>query len=313
MDEFSKILSEDFEYLVLLGFNLFPKEKIYGGLYHRFLDRALSHTFEFANGEEQEAISNKIIDDSGKFTKDNYFFNNWMLFTSIYEQISRLMQCRFFKELKYISNKEENRITESRITTSEILGLKDISSALKKIDLQFGINVTNVGEEAVATFKNLSIGSQQKSAISLRESGEGLGKLLSILLEINTEGIINQNRDQYLNKRLKDGSSATTFILEEPENKIHPKIQGNLIEYLSNNTFDAEQMFIIETHSEHFILRLQKLIREKKLHPNMVAINYVYLDENGEGSRIDHMKLDKNGRFKNKWRHGFFSERLKEL
>ena len=38
-----------------------------------------------------------------------------------------------------------------------------------------------------------------------------------------------------------------------------------------------------------------------------------YLDENGEGSKIDHMKLDKNGRFINKWRHGFFSERLDEI
>ena len=72
-------------------------------------------------------------------------------------------------------------------------------------------------------------------------------------------------------------------------------------------------MFIIETHSEHFILRLQKLIRENKLDPKMVAINYVYLDENGEGSQIDHMKLDENGRFINKWRHGFFSERLEEI
>ena len=67
---------------------------------------------------------------------------------------------------KLISNKEENLMTESRITTSEILGLKNISSALKKIDLQFDINVTNDGDKAVATFKNLSISSQQKNTIS---------------------------------------------------------------------------------------------------------------------------------------------------
>ncbi len=324
LDEFSKILSEDFKYMILLGFNLFPKEKIYGGLYHNFLDISLSQIFSFANDEQGEsnprnaelnAINvNKILDYK-KFTKDNYFFNNWLKFTNINEQIHRLTtQNQFFKNLKYISNKEENLMTESRITTSEILGLKDISSALKKIDLQFDINVTNDGDKAVATFKNLSIGSQQKNTISLRESGEGLGKLLSILMEINTEGGLNQDHNQYMEKRLKkEISSATTFILEEPENKIHPKIQGNLIEYLSNNTFDSEQMFIIETHSEHFILRLQKLIRENKLDPNMLAINYVYLDENGEGSQIDHMKLDENGRFINKWRHGFFSERLEEI
>ena len=32
-----------------------------------------------------------------------------------------------------------------------------------------------------------------------------------------------------------------------------------------------------------------------------------------EVAKIDHMKLDENGRFTNKWRHGFFSERLEEI
>ena len=70
---------------------------------------------------------------------------------------------------------------------------------------------------------------------------------------------------------------------------------------------------IIETHSEHFILRIQKMIREKKIKPHTVAINYVYLDEDGQGSKIDHMKLNDEGRFIDKWRHGFFNERLKEI
>ena len=47
--------------------------------------------------------------------------------------------------------------------------------------------------------------------------------------------------------------------------------------------------------------------------PNFVSINYVYLDENGEGSKIDHMEIDHDGKFKKKWRHGFFNERLKEI
>ena len=53
--------------------------------------------------------------------------------------------------------------------------------------------------------------------------------------------------------------------------------------------------------------------QDEKLHQNDVEINYVYLDENGLGSKIDHMKLDEKGKFINKWRHGFFNERLNEL
>ena len=82
----------------ILIFNLFPKEKIYGGLYHNFLDISLSQIFSFANDEQGEsnphdkelnAINvNKILDYK-KFTKDNYFFNNWLKFTNINEQIYR--------------------------------------------------------------------------------------------------------------------------------------------------------------------------------------------------------------------------------
>ena len=72
------------------------------------------------------------------------------------------------------------------------------------------------------------------------------------------------------------------------------KIQGNLIELLSGLADQNKHQIIIETHSEHFLLRIQKLIRDKTLKPGQVAINYVYLDENGQGSKIDHMELDNN-------------------
>ena len=44
-----------------------------------------------------------------------------------------------------------------------------------------------------------------------------------------------------------------------------------------------------------------------------MAINYVFLDEDGTGSKIDHMQIDKQGEFINTWRHGFFNERLREI
>ena len=122
--------------------------------------------------------------------------------------------------------------------------------------------------------------------IPLEQSGNALKSILLLLADILR-------------------SKESVIILEEPENKLHPKIQGNLIELLSGLADQNKNQIIIETHSEHFLLRVQKLIRNKNLKPDQVAINYVYLDENGMGSKIDHMELDQNGKFKNKWRHGF--------
>ena len=132
------------------------------------------------------------------------------------------------------------------------------------------------------------------SNISFYESGSGLTNLIPLVYFCIT------------NKR-------STIIVEEPENKLHPSIQGNVVEFLCDINKNYHNNFIIETHSEHFILRLQKLIREKKIDKDLVAINYVYLDDAGEGSKVDHMQLDENGKFLNKWRHGFFSERLEEV
>ena len=173
---------------------------------------------------------------------------------------------------------------------------KQIVKLLKKIGLPFDIN-TQEDEKGntIMGFANKNIYGTQKN-IPLTQSGNAIQSIIDIFVDL----IRSENR---------------TIIIEEPENKIHPNIQGNLIEIISERVDfgDVNNKVIIETHSEHFILRIQKLIREGKLTPEEVAINYVYLDENGEGSKIDYMKLDNEGKFVTRWRHGFFSERLKEI
>jgi predicted ATPase len=69
--------------------------------------------------------------------------------------------------------------------------------------------------------------------------------------------------------------------------------------------------FIVETHSEHMVLRLQKLVRTKKLRPEDVAILYVSRGENG--STVKRLRMDEDGDFIDRWPDGFFTERLKEF
>ena len=55
-------------------------------------------------------------------------------------------------------------------------------------------------------------------------------------------------------------SDEDIIVIEEPENKVHPKIQGNLIEIIAERVEKGPSQAIIETHSEHFILRIQKIL-----------------------------------------------------
>jgi predicted ATPase len=174
---------------------------------------------------------------------------------------------------------------------------KKIISFLEKIDLPFEISSKSDDSGNIRlSFENKKISkvNNEIKEIPLEQSGNALKSILLLLADISR-------------------AEGSVIILEEPENKLHPKIQGNLIELLADVIKEKGNSIIIETHSEHFLLRIQKLIRENKLNPDDVAINYVYLDENGDGSKIDHMQLDKKGLFINTWRHGFFNERLNEI
>lgn len=79
--------------------------------------------------------------------------------------------------------------------------------------------------------------------------------------------------------------------------------------------------FIIETHSEHLMLRLLKRIRQTtddeigpdtpRLYPHDVAVVYVEPQENG--AQMRNIRINDDGEFVDSWPRGFFAERRQEL
>ena len=84
---------------------------------------------------------------------------------------------------------------------------------------------------------------------------------------------------------------------------------GELLAECVGETFNHQ--FLIETHSEHLVLRLQKLIRSQRLKPTDVSI--VFVERGHSGSRVSRLHLDDRGEFVDEWPGGFFPERLREL
>jgi hypothetical protein len=106
---------------------------------------------------------------------------------------------------------------------------------------------------------------------------------------------------------------------EQPELHVHPRVQvgiGDLLTQVNNSP-----VYLIETHSEHLILRLLRRIRQtaegelpdemKKLFPEDVSI--VYLEPSPEGVLSRRINIDEDGEFKERWPKGFFAERAEEL
>ncbi|EPS0587526.1 AAA family ATPase, partial [Pseudomonas aeruginosa] len=106
---------------------------------------------------------------------------------------------------------------------------------------------------------------------------------------------------------------------EQPELHVHPRIQvgiGDLLTQAKKNT-----TFLIETHSEHLMLRILRRIREtserelpaglQPVSPEDVSI--VYMEPGAAGVRTRRIEIDHTGEFASRWPNGFFAERSEEL
>jgi hypothetical protein len=115
--------------------------------------------------------------------------------------------------------------------------------------------------------------------------------------------------------------------VEQPELHIHPAIQvgmGDLfIEAIqaSNGTVGTSRALLIETHSEHLMLRLLRRVREThfgELPPGITGIkpadiSVMYVENQNEEVIFHTLRVDAYGDFSDRWPHGFFEERAEEL
>ena len=117
------------------------------------------------------------------------------------------------------------------------------------------------------------------------------------------------------------------LAIEQPELHVHPAIQvgmGDL--FIRAVRSDSDRLFskkslIIETHSEHIMLRLLRRIREAtddELPPGTTGfkaedLSVIYVESSEEGIRFHPLGVDADGEFRDRWPQGFFEERAGEL
>jgi len=112
------------------------------------------------------------------------------------------------------------------------------------------------------------------------------------------------------------------LMVEQPELHIHPRVQCNLGDVLAQQAArNPTKVQLLETHSEHLILRLLRRIKETKrgqldnaqrpITPETVAV--LYVEPGDEGTCIKELRIDTHGRFIDEWPQGFFEERFDEL
>lgn len=165
---------------------------------------------------------------------------------------------------------------------------------------------------------------------SLHDVGSGVKVIIPVVVALKT-------------------AEVELLSIEEPECHVHPKLQAELGDLLIARShwsfyggpadgFHYQERFnpalrqrshlLVETHSEHLILRILRRIREKTendfcgwpeelkracpngIRPEDVAVLYVNPGENG--SEVIELPVTADGDFACSWPNGFFEERFDE-
>ncbi|MGE1128466.1 DUF3696 domain-containing protein [Bacillus wiedmannii] len=142
---------------------------------------------------------------------------------------------------------------------------------------------------------------------NLIDVGHGLSQLIPIVVQT----FLHKSKTFYGEKN----SLKKLHIIEQPELHLHPSAQACLIDLFMDGTrkkHGLKNKFLVETHSEHMIIRLRRYIIEGKISPKEVAIYYTEKEKDKNHNIIRQLEIDEFGNISN-WPEGFFEEDYNEV
>lgn len=117
------------------------------------------------------------------------------------------------------------------------------------------------------------------------------------------------------------------LVIEQPELHVHPAVQVGMGDLFINaaasdpDNMAEGKLLIVETHSEHIMLRLLRRVRETtddELPAGIAGItpedlSVIHVENRIEGVIFRPLRVSDDGDFNDRWPQGFFDERAEEL
>ena len=109
---------------------------------------------------------------------------------------------------------------------------------------------------------------------------------------------------------------GSIIIMEQPEIHLHPNAQSALADVMIDainareNGQDRNIQLVIETHSEHFLRRLQRRIAEDKVSRDKVSTYFA--DITKTPAALDPLEIDEFGNIRN-WPENFFGDEMGDI
>jgi predicted ATPase len=167
----------------------------------------------------------------------------------------------------------------------------DLNTELKELLKEFGIaEGIEVIKDDRLPVKELKV--KIKDLLSnITDVGYGVALQIPVLLKALLAERLNSRKN-------------TVLLIEQPEVHLHPRLHAKFIETLlslGNNNF-----YIIETHSEHIVRKLQIIVKEKQFGITSEDVSINYLIRNEKETINTFHKIEESGALNPVFPEGFF-------
>ena len=103
---------------------------------------------------------------------------------------------------------------------------------------------------------------------------------------------------------------GSILILEQPEAHLHPKAQSELADVLIDVVKNRNIQVILESHSEHLLLRLMRRIAEEEISADQTAFHFCKIEDGN--FKAEQLKVDEYGNISN-WPKDFFGDEMGDV
>jgi hypothetical protein len=288
------------------------KDKLYQDI---FVENGVYKNTEFAYGVFSSSQADLNIGYNLDFFLEDFLLKNLsMIFANTgtyFKQIAKLDSVRantqriytyssqgtsFNDLLLSILKGDLNKGFNSEIFLNKWLNKFGIKGKLEVSNSQPGVGIT------------ITIGGRP-----LADLGYGLTQLLPILLEIILVGSKNDNLYEFYYTHPNSGNNfSSTLIIEEPETNLHPKFQSLLADLFVDASRKYRIQFIIETHSEYLIRKLQYLTGKGDLKSADTSLYYFYhpAEIPEREKQVKKIEIQEDGSLSSDFGTGFYDEAL---
>ncbi len=206
-------------------------------------------------------------------------------------------------ELAYLpENNREMRLNFVNKWLTEMAGLKAIKLGL--------VEHYNWCEIQIIT--------KDEKSLSIADLGYGVYKLIHLLLIIAGENLSSIEDgltflESFCVKGIYDDQKRRLHLVEEPESNLHPALQSKLADLFVDAAKNFDTQFIIETHSEYLIRKLQYLTAKGEIKPEDTVIYYFYPPDHpdvvsGREPQVKKINILPDGSLSGEFGSGFFDE-----